>query len=199
MRVAIHAFKFDRVRVLAEPLGRMLAKSMATLKNDVPDGMLIVPVPLHRAKRRVRGFNQARALATVAVIELRKTNPDWKLSLAKRTLIRHKQTEPQAGLNPRERRINLRGAFIVSDAEAVQNKNILLVDDIMTTGATARAAASALIEAGAASVRVATLSRALTTQWRKLAGDGTLGVLENKRTRKMDARLGNDSRNATAN
>lgn len=195
MREAIHAFKFDRVRVLAKPLGRMLAKSMLTLKNDVPDGMLIVPVPLHRAKRKVRGFNQARALATAAVIELHKTNPEWQLCLAKHTLIRHKQTEAQAGLNPRERRVNLRGAFVVEDIAAVQDKNILLVDDIMTTGATARSATTALIEAGAASVRVATLSRAITTHWRKLAGDGTLGEIENKRTKKMDARLGYDSRN----
>jgi ComF family protein len=194
MREAIHAFKFDRVRVLAVPLGQMLAQTIETLKNDLPDGMLIVPVPLHRAKRRLRGFNQARTLATSAVIELRKTQPTWQLSLAKRTLIRHKLTEPQAGLSPRERRINLRGAFIVSDTAAVENKNILLVDDIMTTGATARSAASALIEAGAASVRVATLSRALSHTLRRTDDDGTLGEVENKRTRKMDGRLGHDSR-----
>jgi len=75
----------------------------------------------------------------------------------------------------------------------VQNKNILLVDDIMTTGATARSAAATLIEAGAASVRVATLSRALTIQRLNLGGDGQLGELENKSTKKMDRRLGLDS------
>jgi ComF family protein len=189
MREAIHAFKFDRIRALASPLGRMLAKSIVPLRNEAPHGMLIVPVPLHRAKRRMRGFNQARALATAAFLELRRTHPDWQLTMAKRTLIRHKLTEAQAGLSPRQRRINLRGAFIISDAEAVFSKDILLVDDIMTTGATARSAAATLMKAGAASVRVATLARALTTSWRRAGDDATSGALETKASRRMDARL----------
>jgi ComF family protein len=197
MREALHAFKYDRVRVFARPLGAMLAKSIATLRNEAPNGMLIVPVPLHRNKRRQRGFNQARALAAAALFELRKTQPDWPLTLAKRTLIRHKQTEAQAGLSHRSRRINLRGAFIVSDAEAVLMKDILLIDDIMTTGATARSAADVLMKAGAASVRVATLSRALTQRWQRSGDDGKLDALENKATRKMDGRLGSNSQDRT--
>jgi predicted amidophosphoribosyltransferase len=74
--------------------------------------------------------------------------------------VRQRATEAQAGLSSRERRLNLRGAFFVSNSEEVRGRHILLVDDIFTTGATARACSQTLIEAGAASVRVATLARA---------------------------------------
>ena len=74
--------------------------------------------------------------------------------------MRQRSTDSQAGLTPRQRRNNVRGAFRVSDPTAVRGKNILLIDDILTTGATARAAAQSLKRAGAASVYVATLARA---------------------------------------
>jgi predicted amidophosphoribosyltransferase len=82
------------------------------------------------------------------------------LTLASRTLMRLRATESQAGLTPRMRRMNVRGAFSVSDNSAVMMKHVLLIDDILTTGATARAAAQVLVKAGAASVWVATLARA---------------------------------------
>jgi hypoxanthine phosphoribosyltransferase len=69
-------------------------------------------------------------------------------------------TGSQAGLTPRQRRLNVRGAFSIADAALVKEQHVLLVDDILTTGATARAAAQALVNAGAASVWVATLARA---------------------------------------
>jgi ComF family protein len=122
--------------------------------------MLVVPVPLHRSKYAQRGFNQARALAEAALRDLRKTHPLWQLTLASTTLLRLRPTESQAGLTPRERRKNVRGAFSVADNGQVREKHILLVDDILTTGSTARAAAQALVQAGAASVWVATLARA---------------------------------------
>jgi predicted phosphoribosyltransferase len=74
--------------------------------------------------------------------------------------MRLRSTESQAGLSPRQRRLNVRGAFNVSNRSAVKDRHILLVDDILTTGATARAAAQSLMKAGAASVYVATLARA---------------------------------------
>ena len=160
LRAAIHALKYDRIHPAARRLGSMLALAIAQLASDTPTGLLVVPVPLHRTKQRERGFNQARAVAKCAIDALRKSHPGWPLTLAPATLMRLRSTESQAGLTPRQRRNNVRGAFKVSDSFAVAGKHILLVDDILTTGATARAAAQALIKAGAVSVFVATLARA---------------------------------------
>ena len=160
MREAIHAFKYDRLHPAARQLGGFLAQAIARLASEAPAEMLVVPVPLHRLKYAQRGFNQARSLAAEAIGVLRKSHPELRLRLAASTLMRLKATESQAGLTPRQRRLNVRGAFTVSDPAAVTMKHILVIDDIYTTGATTRAAAQALIKAGAASVRVATLARA---------------------------------------
>ena len=160
MRAAIHALKYDRIHSAARRLGAMLAVAIAQLAPDAPAGLLVIPVPLHRTKHKQRGFNQARALAACAIDALRESHPAWHLSLAPTTLMRLRSSESQAGLTPRQRRLNVRGAFKVSDPSAVAGKNILLVDDILTTGATARAASQSLLRAGAASVCVATLARA---------------------------------------
>jgi ComF family protein len=160
LRDAIHALKYDRLHPAAQKLGVMLAAAIAQLLPDAPAEMLVVPVPLHRLKHRQRGFNQARALAQGAMNELRRSHPEWKFTLAPSTLMRLRMTETQAGLTPTQRRKNVRGAFKVSDPAAVRGRSVLLVDDILTTGATARAAAQSLTRAGAASVYVATLARA---------------------------------------
>jgi len=160
MQEAIHALKYGRLQPAARGLGRMLAEAIAQLAAEAPTEMLVVPVPLHRSKFAERGFNQARSLAVHALEALRKTHPEWRLALAPSTLMRLRATESQAGLTPRRRRSNVRAAFSVSDPAAVDSKHILLIDDILTTGATARAAALALVQAGAASVWVATLARA---------------------------------------
>jgi ComF family protein len=160
MREAIHALKYERLTPAARRLGEMLAEAIAELHGEAPAQMLVVPVPLHRRRAAARGFNQTRLLARHAIRALRRTHPDWKLALAPRMLLRTRNTESQAGLSPRERRANLRGAFRVSVPEAVSGKHILLVDDILTTGATARTASLALRQAGAETVWVATLARA---------------------------------------
>jgi ComF family protein len=160
LKDAIHALKYDRLHPAAQGLGRMLAAAMAQLAGEAPGGLLVVPVPLHQRKQAQRGFNQARALATQALESLRRSHPDWRLELAADALVRIRATESQAGLTPRQRRLNVRAAFRVADGSAIAERNVLLVDDIMTTGATARAAALALRRAGAANVWVATLARA---------------------------------------
>ena len=160
MKAAIHALKYDRLHMAARGLGGMLAKAIAKLADEAPGEMLVVPVPLHRSKYAERGFNQARSLAFHALGALSKSHPEWRLTLAASTLMRIRATESQFGLTPRQRRMNVRGAFEVSDPAAVTMKHVLLIDDILTTGATVRAAALALAQAGAASVYVATLARA---------------------------------------
>jgi ComF family protein len=160
MREAIHALKYGRIHPAARRLGSLLAQAIAQLAPQAPSELLVIPVPLHPAKHSQRGFNQARILASVAIAVLRKSHPAWRLRLAPGILRRQRATGSQAGLTPRQRRINVRGAFHVADPRAVTGKNVLVVDDILTTGATARAAARALITAGADSVWVATLARA---------------------------------------
>ncbi len=130
MREALHAFKYDGLHPVARPLGKMLAQAIAKLALEAPIEMLVVPVPLHRSKLAKRGFNQARQLSLHALKFLRKSHPAWKLTLASTTLMRLRETESQAGLTPRERRINVRGAFSVSTPGAVTAKHILLIDDI---------------------------------------------------------------------
>ena len=160
MRALIHALKYDRMHPAAKRMGHMLAQAIAMLAAEAPMKMLVVPVPLHRLRQADRGFNQARLLAVHALKALRASHPDWDLTLAPAALMRLRATESQANLTPHQRRTNMRGAFSVSDAALVKDRHVLLVDDILTTGATARAAAQALKRAGASTVWVATLARA---------------------------------------
>jgi ComF family protein len=154
MRDAIHALKYDGLLGAARPLGIMLASTISQLAGTAPAEMMVIPVPLHRFKHAERGFNQARTLATHALAALR------RLRLAPSTVLRLRATASQAGLGPRQRRINVRGAFKVADPARVRSKDILVIDDIFTTGATVRSVALELRRAGAASVWVATLARA---------------------------------------
>ena len=160
MREAIHALKYEHLHPAAHVLGRMLAEAIAQLAGEAPGEMLVVPIPLHRSKHTLRGFNQSRLLAAEALKHLHESHPQWRLTLASSTLMRLRATESQAGLTPRQRRLNVRGAFSVADVAQVKQRHILVIDDILTTGATARAAAQALVRAGAASVWIATLARA---------------------------------------
>jgi len=160
LKDAIHALKYGGLMPASAELGRRLAPAMAELAGVAPGEMLVIPIPLHRSKHSARGFNQAKVLAQHALASLRQTHPMWRLTLTPDLLVRARATGSQAGLTPRQRRLNVRGAFRVTDSKAVAGKNVLVVDDILTTGATARAASQALLAAGAESVWVATLARA---------------------------------------
>jgi ComF family protein len=160
MRDAIHALKYDGLVPIARRLGRMLGKAIGELAAEAPRELLVLPVPLHGSKFAQRGFNQARLLALHALAELRATHPGWRLVLAPSTVVRQRATESQAGLTSRQRRKNVRGAFVVADPKVVTGRGVLVVDDIMTTGATARAVAQVLLQAGAENVWIATLARA---------------------------------------
>lgn len=148
LRELIQLYKYQRMRPLAPPLGRLMARALP--RELVLDA--VVPVPLHWRKLLRRGFNQSRLLAE----ELsRRTGLDVAACLKRR---RH--TNAQAGLTAKERRANVAGAFFVPRGADVAGRRLLLVDDVMTTGATVNAAARALKEAGARRVSVLVLARA---------------------------------------
>lgn len=162
MRLLLHVLKYDGMEPVARPLGSRMAAQLAMLPG-LPKRMTVVPVPLHAGKRRQRGFNQAELLAR-ALAHAGRTHG---LSLRVETglLVRCRATESQAGLSPTARRRNLQGAFAVpgdnkKNKKPLAGRDILLVDDIYTTGATARAASAALRRAGTGQVWVVTAARA---------------------------------------
>jgi ComF family protein len=160
LREMVHLLKYERMRAVAVPLGRMLAKTMETLDGGVGAELLVVAVPLFPAKERSRGYNQTVLIADAALAELSKTRPEWRLTAAHGAIRRVKDTRSQFELTPKGRRRNLQGAFAVMDGSKLVGREVLLVDDIYTTGATARACSRVLRRAGASKVWVATVSRA---------------------------------------
>jgi ComF family protein len=159
LRALIHLMKYDGMEPIAKRLGALLAEQVLAVPGLPPD-LLVVPVPLFAAKLRQRGFNQAETLARSAVAVLRRHRPEMRVKLVTGALSRQRATESQAGLSPHQRRMNVRGAFFVAKPAHVAECNVLLIDDIYTTGATARACSQALRRAGAAHVWVLTLARA---------------------------------------
>jgi ComF family protein len=164
LRQMVHLLKYERMRTVAKPVGKMLARAIEMLEFEAGfvagKELLVVAVPLFPSKERERGYNQAVLLADAAVAELKQSRPEWKLQEAHGVIRRVKDTRSQFELTPKGRRRNLQGAFTVSDGSMLRGREVLLVDDIYTTGATARACSRVLRQAGASKVWVATASRA---------------------------------------
>jgi ComF family protein len=150
LREAIHALKYNGVRVLAEPLGELLAEAYSQSATPVS---VIVPVPLHRTRLRYRGYNQAVLLA-------RAFGTRVGLPVVSECLARNRATRSQVGLNADERRANVQAAFVCTDG-TLRGERVLLLDDVFTTGATLEACAQALLDGGATGVWALTLARAL--------------------------------------
>ena len=142
----------------ARPLGNHLAEAILQLEDVAKAELLVIAVPLFAARERERGYNQSVLLADQALRSLAHKRPAWKLKRAHRLLRRVKRTESQYVLSPSGRRRNLRGAFAVTGN--VSGREVLLVDDILTSGATARECARVLVAAGATKIWVATVARA---------------------------------------
>ena len=153
VREAIHAFKFGGRGGLANPLGDLLAGlGLSALPGAAPD--VLVPVPLHPRRARERGYNQALLLA-------RRLERAWRVPVVADTLVRAVPTLPQADLDAAARRRNVRDAFAVRRPERITGRHVVLVDDVLTTGATAGECARTLYRAGAAAVGVLTVARTL--------------------------------------
>jgi ComF family protein len=163
MRSLLHLLKYEGLEPVALRLGALIAERVALI-SGLPQRMLVAPVPLFKARHRERGFNQAELLASGTMRALRRLRQEWEGEFAPGVLARQRATQSQAGLSLSERRRNLRGAFFVPDPSRVQGRDVLLIDDIYTTGATARACSQALKRAGASSVWVATAARAQRAQ-----------------------------------
>ncbi len=150
VRLALHALKYSGEQRLAAPLGAALA---ARWRRAGALGDLLVPVPVHAARRRERGYDQAELLARAAAREL-------GLPMAP-ALERTRATTPQYRLDRRHRAVNVADAFAVSarHAATIAGRSVVLVDDVVTTGATLAASASALLAAGAVAVAAVTVAR----------------------------------------
>ena len=158
VRRLIHGLKFDSMDYLGRPLGEAAAARLAPLL-DLARADLVLPVPLHWWRRFRRGYNQARLLAAPIA-------RGAGLPLATAILSRRRAGRRQLGLTRPERLRALRGCFAARRSRlaglirpALQGKDVLLVDDVMTTGATLEACAKALLRGGAASVTGCVLAR----------------------------------------
>jgi len=159
LRDLIHLLKFENVRPAAPVLGDLLASTIGQLESSMPVGKIaVLPVPLFKRKQAQRGFNQAETIARAA---LRQVQRPERFELQTGVLLRVRETGSQIGLTRHQRRENLRGAFVVNDPTRILKRDILLIDDVFTTGTTASECARVLLRAGAARVWVATVARTL--------------------------------------
>jgi ComF family protein len=149
LRKAVHWLKYRGRTALVEPLGTLMAAYWEQHPMQVD---VVVPVPLHPARLRERGFNQAALLACEMARQV-------DLAVDGQMLMRQRSTASQVGLNAAQRRENVRGAFRCSGS-SLAGGHVLLVDDVCTTGSTLEACAVALKVGGARSVRALTLARA---------------------------------------
>ena len=151
LKDAIHKFKFGEKKTLSRSLGELLVSYL--MHGDIPMQKidLIIPLPLSKERERQRGYNQSRELAE-------EISRHYTIDIDASSLRKIKDVAPQFELSRKERLLNIKGAFCSSP---LPEKNVLLIDDIYTTGATVREASMALKAAGTRSVYVLTLARAV--------------------------------------
>lgn len=159
LRAVILQLKFRPRERLGKRLGELLLPAWTALAEG-HDSPIIVPVPLHPTRKRARGYNQADLLAEGLVREVRKKSGTKVLQVEEGCLKRTRATAPQTGLSFAARRENVRGVFSATRPGLIRGRVVVLVDDVMTTGATLSACAAALKEAGAELVLGLTLARA---------------------------------------
>jgi ComF family protein len=147
----IHKFKYENKDYLGTLLSDLMIEFINEYNLPLEFMDLIIPIPLHKTKLREREFNQAEILGDFIA---RRFN---KLTL-NNCLLRHRQTKTQTELEKSKRLINVKDSFLVNQEDRVKNKNILLIDDVLTTAATCSEAAYTLKKAGANIIFVLTLA-----------------------------------------
>jgi len=147
----IHQFKYGKRVMLRRPLGLLAASRLNAFAGEFKAD-LILPVPLHTRRLRERGFNQAILLGEIF-------SKKWGVALSRNNLKRIRWTEPQVNLGAAERAANVRGAFAIASEKEIAGKRIFLVDDVYTTGSTAKECSRILMKSGAAVVAVLTVAR----------------------------------------
>lgn len=153
IRELVHNLKYYRLKDIARELGRMLDRYLKYFEVVLPESCIIVPIPLHPKRKRVRGFNQAERIAAGFIV-----SASLPMEIDSELLLRAIKTRPQVELSGEERRKNILGAFALKNDASAQGKIILLVDDVKTTGATLEEAARVLKEAGAKEVWAMTVA-----------------------------------------
>lgn len=151
-RQLVHLLKYQANGLAAEVLGEGMALAFARAWKERETPEMVVPVPLHERRKNIRGYNQAQLLAEVLCT-------GCGLTLAPDVLVRTKAGSSQVGRGRAERLKAMIGSFSVPIPQNVRGKRILLVDDVLTTGATAVSCAVALLDAGAKEVSLATACR----------------------------------------
>jgi len=153
LRDIILLFKYKRMRILGQGLAAFIQRSLAGESVLWKEVDAVVPVPLHPRRKRERGYNQALVLAAEVA--------GFKgLDLLDKCLVKIRNAPPQASLEARARRENVRGAYRTAREKNLRGKIILLVDDVYTTGATLRECARVLKKAGAKEIRAITVAQA---------------------------------------
>jgi ComF family protein len=147
----IHEFKYKNKDYLGSTLCKLLIEFIKEYNFPIEFVDLIVPIPLHKTKLREREFNQSEALSTQLALEFKKV-------LASDVLLRSRYLKTQTDLEVNERLLNVKDSFSVTKEEYIKDRNILLVDDVLTSGATTSEAAFVLKRAGARIVFVLTLA-----------------------------------------
>jgi len=147
-RILLHRFKFYNTPELARPLARLASEALERARTEFD---VIVPVPLHWTRRFMRGFNQSRLMASLI--------SEFTGKPCEGMLARTRMGRIQSRLTREERKKNLIGAFSLKKGANCKKRNILLVDDVMTTGSTLSAASAELLKSGASAVNVFVLAR----------------------------------------
>jgi ComF family protein len=147
----IHEFKYKGKDNLGKPLSKIMIDFIKEYRLPLNYLDFIIPMPLHKTRLREREFNQAEILSMHIAKEFKK-------DLVNGVLLRHRQTKTQTELKNKERFLNVANSFSVNNRLSLKEKNLLLIDDVLTTGATSSEAALALKNAGAQTVFVLTLA-----------------------------------------